>query len=218
MSHHLSKREMNWTYPSKGKWATLDASSNALVQVGPGRGFAWLFVPSQWWSPPEGVVTLCPKVRMVPSKMVVVDPSIRKLTKVGIFSADESKASTATTVRVKKCWSILFAFFFFFLDGESTCWVGSDWAAFFGGELFYIDAPTLRYRTRYKQTGQLSDIIVVFISVNDPNGIYECIAYKYKSSGHNQNCKPQWSIKRWCLGCPSNFGPNSPHLKHKTVI
>ena len=140
-------RKNSWTYPSKVKRfeGALDASSNALVHVGPGRGFSPLFVPSQWWFPPKGVVTLWPLVTIVPSKMVFVDPSTRKLTEVGWFTAaDESKASIAsTTVRENRWrWSILVAFFF--LNVQSTSWVGSNWGAFFGWIVLNIldsDAP-----------------------------------------------------------------------------
>ena len=153
---------MSWTYPSKGKWANLDPSSNALVQVGPGRGFASLFVPSQWWVPPETVVTLWPRVRTFPSKMVLFNPSIRKLTKVRWFwanadestnpsigklteigwfgDADESKASTATMVKENKWWSILLAYFV--KKVESTSRIGSDWEhIFWVNRLKYFWSP-----------------------------------------------------------------------------
>ena len=118
---------MKWgTYPSKAKWDNFDASSNALVQVGPGRGFSPLFVPSQWWFPPEAAVTLWPVVMMIPSKMVFIDPPIRKMTSVGWFgAAHESKASTATTVRGINEASFQLCFFW-----TSISWVGSVWAAF----------------------------------------------------------------------------------------
>lgn len=107
-----------------------------------------------------------------------------------------------------------FGLFFFFwrwnrLAGEEA--IGRH---FFEWIVLY-NATMLRYRTRYKQTWQLSDIIVVwrdFISVNDSNGIYECIAYKSKSSGHAQSRKPQWSIKM-CLGCPSQTSVPTPLLE-----
>ena len=121
-------KKNSWTHPSKVKEDALDASSNALIHVGPGRGFWPPFVPSQWLFPPKAVVTLWPVVVTVPSKIVVVDPSTRKLTEVGWFgTADENNASTATTVSENKWWwSILL----FFLNVESS-WVGSDWAAYF---------------------------------------------------------------------------------------
>ena len=76
------------TYPSKVNLCSLAALSSALVQVGPGVGFAPLFVPSHMWVPPEAVVTLWPRVKTVPSKIVFSAPSIRKLTRVRSFAAD----------------------------------------------------------------------------------------------------------------------------------
>ena len=103
MNHFSTIIVVKMTYPSKGKLFILEASSSALVQVGPGEGFASLFVPSHWWSPPDGVVTLWPLVKTVPSKIVFVAPSIRKLTRVGTFAAvsDESKNSTDNNVKLE---------------------------------------------------------------------------------------------------------------------
>lgn len=64
--------------PSNGKWASLEAVSRAAVGVLPGVGFALKLVPSHLWVPPEGVVTRCPRDQMGPSKIVVVEPSMRR--------------------------------------------------------------------------------------------------------------------------------------------
>lgn len=66
--------------PSNGKWANLELMSRAAVGVLPGFGLALLLVPSHLWAPPEGVDTTCPREKTLPSKIVVVKPSMRRLT------------------------------------------------------------------------------------------------------------------------------------------
>lgn len=66
--------------PSNGKWADFEAVSRASVGVFPGFALAPLLVPSHLWVPPEGVVTSCPRDKTEPSKIVVVEPSIRRET------------------------------------------------------------------------------------------------------------------------------------------
>lgn len=66
--------------PSNGKWADFEAVARASVGVFPGFALAPLLVPSQSWVPPEGVVTSCPLEKTKPSKIVVVEPSMRRET------------------------------------------------------------------------------------------------------------------------------------------
>ena len=105
---------------------TLAALSNALVQVGPGVGFAPLFVPSQIWVPPENVVTLWPRVLTDPSKIVFFAPSIRKLTVVGgfgLFAANTEESKAATSVRENKWRNILKSWLNYFSNLESDEWI-----------------------------------------------------------------------------------------------
>ena len=84
------------TYPSQVKPSRRDASSSALVAVGPGFGFVPLFSPLHSSVKPDAVVTLRPRVKMRSSKMVRFSPSMRRLIKAPRLDGGDGTAATAT--------------------------------------------------------------------------------------------------------------------------
>lgn len=98
-----SVRSNRKTHPSQVKCPSLDASSSALVQVGPGRGFAWSFVPLHPSFTPDALVTSWPLVKTRSSKMVRLAPSTRRCTNVprfgGTATAAEASVGAASAVR-----------------------------------------------------------------------------------------------------------------------
>ena len=85
-------------YPSNVNLCRCAAFASALVHVAPGTVFALSFNPLQGWVPPEAVVTLCPRVRILPSNIVFVSPSILNLTGMKGFTAAAVKAVKAEMV------------------------------------------------------------------------------------------------------------------------